>query len=102
MPFFARLWLALVCLFRVVYDKQFAERVARVRAGEEPLPLQLAEPAAKQLPQAASREPQADPNAQALHLLAILQREGRLLDFLEEELTGFSDANIGAAARTVH
>ena len=91
--FFARLWLALACLFRVVYDRDFARRVAAVRAGEQPL--QLGEPVTKQLPQA-------DPNAQALHLLQLFQREGRLLDFLEEDLAGFSDANIGAAARTVH
>jgi hypothetical protein len=32
----------------------------------------------------------------------VLQREGRLVDFLEEDLTGFPDASIGAAARTVH
>jgi Domain of unknown function (DUF2760) len=38
----------------------------------------------------------------ALHLLALLQREGRLLDFCEEELSGFSDADVGAAARAVH
>jgi hypothetical protein len=41
----------------------------------------------------------ADP---ALNLLSLLQREGRLIDFCEEELGGFSDAQIGAAARTVH
>jgi hypothetical protein len=38
----------------------------------------------------------------ALQLLALLQREGRLVDFVEEDLTGFRDADIGAAARTVH
>jgi hypothetical protein len=32
----------------------------------------------------------------------VLQREGRLVDFLEEDLSGFPDASIGAAARTVH
>jgi Domain of unknown function (DUF2760) len=42
-----------------------------------------------------------DPRA-ALQLLAVLQREGRLVDFVEEDLTGFPDASIGAAARTVH
>ena len=45
--------------------------------------------------------PQPDPRA-ALQLLALLQREGRLVDFLEEDLAGFPDASIGAAARTVH
>jgi hypothetical protein len=35
-------------------------------------------------------------------VLAALQREGRLIDFLEQEVTGFSDEDIGAAARVVH
>lgn len=38
----------------------------------------------------------------ALQVIAILQREGRLVDFVEEDLAGFPDAAIGAAARTVH
>lgn len=38
----------------------------------------------------------------ALALLALLQRDGRLIDFLREPLDGFSDADIGAAARDVH
>jgi hypothetical protein len=38
----------------------------------------------------------------ALALLALLQREGRLVDFLRESLDSFSDADIGAAARDVH
>lgn len=37
-----------------------------------------------------------------LHLLSVLQRKGRLLDFLEEDLSGYSDAQIGAAVRGVH
>ena len=40
--------------------------------------------------------------ASALFLLAMLQREGRLLDFLQEDVTGFSDADVGAASRVVH
>lgn len=38
----------------------------------------------------------------ALAFLALLQREGRLIDFLREPLDGFADADIGAAARDVH
>jgi hypothetical protein len=38
----------------------------------------------------------------ALAMLALLQREGRLIDFLREPLDGFADADIGAAARDVH
>ncbi len=38
----------------------------------------------------------------ALQLLALLQQEARLIDFTREDLTGFSDADVGAAARVVH
>jgi molecular chaperone DnaK (HSP70) len=38
----------------------------------------------------------------ALQLLALLQREGRLLDFLSEEIDGYDDAAIGAAVRDIH
>jgi Domain of unknown function (DUF2760) len=38
----------------------------------------------------------------ALALLALLQREGRLVDFLREDIASFADADIGAAARDVH
>ncbi|MFL5271206.1 MAG: DUF2760 domain-containing protein [Anaeromyxobacteraceae bacterium] len=46
--------------------------------------------------------PRAPEHAEALHVLSLLQRDGRLIDFLAENLEGFSDAEIGAAARTVH
>jgi hypothetical protein len=35
-------------------------------------------------------------------MLAILQRDGRLVDFLMEDLAAYQDAQIGAAARDVH
>lgn len=44
---------------------------------------------------------EANPDA-ALQLLSLFQQEARLVDFLNEDLTGFSDADIGATARVVH
>ena len=38
----------------------------------------------------------------AAQMLAILQRDGRLVDFLMEDLTAYQDAQIGAAVRDVH
>ncbi|MCB1858481.1 MAG: DUF2760 domain-containing protein [Gammaproteobacteria bacterium] len=38
----------------------------------------------------------------ALQLLALLQQEARFIDFIQEDLAGFTDADIGAAARVVH
>lgn len=37
-----------------------------------------------------------------LRLLALLQKSGRLLDFLKEDIGGFTDQQVGAAARQVH
>jgi hypothetical protein len=37
-----------------------------------------------------------------LHLLSVMQTEGRLLDFLNEDLEQYEDSQIGAAARGVH
>ncbi|MFW5901518.1 MAG: DUF2760 domain-containing protein [Thermodesulfobacteriota bacterium] len=36
-----------------------------------------------------------------LHLLSVLQREGRLIDFFEEDLNQYEDAQIGAAVRSI-
>ncbi|MGR5140433.1 DUF2760 domain-containing protein [Photobacterium sp. DNB23_23_1] len=38
----------------------------------------------------------------ALQLLSLLQQEARFIDFMQEDLKGFSDAEIGAAARVIH
>lgn len=38
----------------------------------------------------------------ALQLLGLLQNEARFVDFVEENVIGYSDAEIGAAARVVH
>lgn len=54
------------------------------------------------VPAVAGPTPEQREEAAALHVLGVLQRDGRLVDFLAEELAGFSDAEIGAAARTVH
>jgi hypothetical protein len=40
--------------------------------------------------------------AEAIALLARLQEEGRLLDFLEDDVKPYSDAEVGSAARVIH
>ena len=44
---------------------------------------------------------EATPDA-ALQLLGLLQKEARLIDFTQENLSSYSDADIGGAARVVH
>lgn len=38
----------------------------------------------------------------ALQLLGLLQQQARFIDFIKEDLSAFSDADIGIAARVVH
>jgi len=38
----------------------------------------------------------------ALQILGILQRDARLVDFLMEDITSYSDDQVGAAVRTMH
>lgn len=65
------------------------------RAGAAEVAVVPAAPA----PPAVPAEP---PTDAALKLLAVLQEEGRLVDFLEEDLAPYSDEQIGAAARGIH
>lgn len=37
-----------------------------------------------------------------LRVLAVLQRDGRLVDFLQEDIDGYTDAQVGAAVRDIH
>ncbi len=50
-----------------------------------------------------THEPQpCNPETTVVQLLGMLQREGRLLDFLQEDIEPYEDAQIGAAVREVH
>lgn len=82
-------------------------RPAKVEAKAEPRPEPRVEARPEPRPEPRDERPKkADLAAHhkdgALALLALLQREGRLIDFAGEALDGFSDAEIGAAARDVH
>jgi hypothetical protein len=46
--------------------------------------------------------PPPDRGEAALRMLALLQQEGRLVDFLEEDLGPYSDTQIGSAVRPIH
>jgi hypothetical protein len=42
------------------------------------------------------------PSGEPLRLLALLQGEARLLDFLLEDISGYADAQVGQAVRDIH
>lgn len=44
----------------------------------------------------------AESSDRAVQIMALLQRDGRLVDFLMEDLSAYADAQIGKAVRDVH
>ncbi len=104
-----RFILAIKCFFLVLFAKRLpAEAAALLPKPEEqkkalPESVVEAEIAEVKRPvEKAQPEKKEDGVRGAVQLLAILQREGRLLDFLQEEVDAYSDAQIGAAVRDIH
>ena len=89
-----RLILAIKIFFKLLANKDFAQDVTRLLRGE------LA-PALPPIP-SAPPTPERPLRSDAITLLGALQREGRFVDFAKENLTPYSDAQIGAAVRDVH
>jgi hypothetical protein len=90
MSFFTRLKLALIFLFG---------GAALPAAATPALPAPEPKPALPPPPVPLTPE---EHHAAALFFLGLLQREGRLIDFLQEDIAGASDADLGAASRVVH
>ena len=91
-----RIGLAFSAFFGVLGNAQLAARFAALRHGADAPP-----PAPAPAPAPAPTLKQASPDA-ALQLLALLQRDARLIDFAGESLAAYDDAQIGSAARLVH
>lgn len=96
-----RLGLAFKAFFRVLRDQSFAEQVERFAPGHTSVMPLRTEAALADQPvfEAVGKAPT---RSEALTLLATLQREARLIDFIKEDLSGYDDAQIGAAVRDIH
>ncbi|MFC0169733.1 DUF2760 domain-containing protein [Pseudoduganella danionis] len=110
--FASRISIAIGAFFRALSDADYAARLRDIDRAPAfapvsapvaaPVPAPAPAPVAAPAPAPAPivlRE--ATPDA-ALQLLTLFQREARLIDFTQENLTAYSDADIGAAARVVH
>ena len=83
----SRLFLGFRALFRCLADRGFADRVASLLAAGD-------EPDEAPAPRAT--------RSHAVTLLAVLQREARFVDFVQEPIDAYADAQVGAAVREVH
>ncbi len=109
----ARLSLAFGSFFSILSRPGFAADVQRLRdegwpEPVAPAPVAAPAPAPVVTPVVApvapppAPAPQLAPETAALQLLGLLQREARFVDFVEEDIKAYGDAEIGAAARVVH
>ncbi len=92
-----RLWTAIRAFFATLFDGRRAEQVAGLLAAPPEKPALEKPTPAKPKP-----EPKKPTKSEALILLEALQREARFLDFMQESLDAYDDAQIGAAVRDVH
>ena len=104
LPFFSRLSTAFGSFFALLGDGHLAARVQTLRNGA---PLASEVPPPPPPPAPVQTSPPAPVRATAnvdaaLQLLALLQRESRFVDFLQEDIAAYSDADVGGAARLLH
>jgi hypothetical protein len=93
-----RILLAFRAFFAALFNRELSSRILKALEVQPITETTPAEP----LSAPVKREEPAPRQNPALTLLATLQREGRLVDFLNEDLTGYSDDQVGAAVREIH
>jgi hypothetical protein len=97
--FLSRISIAFGSFFSIISDSQFAAKVQALRIGAQVSEPTATTPAAEKPVVIPMRE--TAPEA-ALQLLGLLQREARFIDFIQEDVAAYQDADIGVAARVVH
>jgi hypothetical protein len=100
MSLWTRIKFAFVAFFTILFKGRLPEALEPVRRPETPKQRITQEPAGNQ--QAPAQSIAADTPDRAVQMLSLLQREGRFVDFVLEDLAAYSDAQIGTAVRDVH
>ncbi len=89
----------LALAWRVLTNGELAARIVSLLDSPPSLSAPVASvPVAPAKPKAPEKPTRSD----AVGLLAALQREGRLIDFLKEPIEAYADAQVGAAVRDIH
>lgn len=97
-----RILLAFQVFFGVLFNGETAARVERAMSGAAPEPVLPPPMPTARVEERPRPEPKRPTQNEAITLLATLQREARLVDFLKEDLTNYTDDQVGAAVRAIH
>lgn len=89
-----RLELALRTFFWIFFNKRFAKKIEEF----------FVEPPKHKVTEKKVAKEKIEPKkrSEAVQIIGMLQREGRLVDFLKEPIDSYSDSQIGAAVRDIH
>jgi Domain of unknown function (DUF2760) len=101
--FWKRLAFAFRCLFAILFHGEIRNDIAQTVV-KTASPVRQA-PAVAISSSSRLKEmerPAAEASDRAVQMLALLQRDGRLIDFLAENISAYPDAQLGAAVRTIH
>jgi hypothetical protein len=96
-----RISLAFRSFFSILFGGTLPPDVAQAFGYSKAMPVKATPAQAPSKPTTGPAKPTAGPVDGAVQILAILQRDARLVDFLMEDLSAFADDQIGAAARDV-
>ena len=104
MGFGKRVSYAARCFFAVLSRGEVPAEIApEVVPGAAAVPAPDREESPPQLPaERVETRPAEESSDRAVQLLALLQRDGRLVDFLSEDIAPYQDEQIGAAVRELH
>jgi hypothetical protein len=91
-----RISLAFRSFFSILFGGSLPADIAQAFGYTKPMPVKAATPAP-----AAPPKPQASAADGAIQVLGILQRDSRLVDFLMEDISAYTDDQVGAAIRDV-
>jgi len=100
--FWNRVAFALRCFFSIVFHGEIPNDIAQkiIKSGDVPESMRRAGPPRVSLLE--RERPASETFDRAVQMLALLQREGRLIDFLAENISSYPDVQLGAAVRTIH
>lgn len=118
--FFSRIAIAIGSFFAILGNARLAGDITRLRAGEplaadappkevrvevpveKIIETRVEVPVEKLVEKIVEKHVEVSNDTAALQLLGLLQREARFVDFIQEDVAPYADAEIGAAARVVH
>ena len=95
-----RLVTAFKAFWSILFNRETQERWRQLEAGVQRSRASAVSDTEKAT--ASTDEEGADIASDAVYTLTLLQREGRLVDFLLEEISSYTDAQVGAAVRQIH